>query len=405
MPTVVVIDSDTAVSHHVGRLFGNTFDVIPYTRAALASDFVHDQKPDIVLLSLDLSAIDPLELLDLLSVGSRSAPVIGMSANPVPELVVAAMTCGACNVIGRPCRDAELRRAVMGALVRTVGPISPDLPHPVPSIVGMSPAITRLRSDIQQIAGASAPVVVTGESGVGKELVATALHELSPRVHGRLVARNCGAIPDPLFESEMFGTERGAFTDARSRPGAFELADGGTLFLDEIGELSLSSQVKLLRAIETGVFYRVGGTSPQRSNARLVVATNRDLAREVALRGFRSDLYYRINVLPLYVPPLRERTEDIPLLVRHFQALLARTERLSVMPTFSHDAIARLSACEWAGNTRELKNVVWRSMLFASGPRITAADLRFDDRFRVVETVPEFAVAGPGLPTAASPRR
>ncbi len=404
MPKVVVIDSDTAVSQHIDRLFGNTFTVIPYTRAALASDFVRDQNPDVVVLSLDLSTIDPLELVDLLSVGSTSAPIVAMSANPVADLVVAAMHRGACDVIRSPCPDRELRRAVMRALVRTVGPIWPNLPYPVPSIVGMSPVITRLRSDIQRIAGASAPVVVTGESGVGKELVATALHELSPRVHCRLVARNCGAIPDALFEAEMFGTERGAFTDARSRPGAFELADGGTLFLDEIGELSLASQVKLLRAIESGVFYRVGGVSPQRSSARLVVATNRDLSKEVARRAFRSDLYYRINVVPLNVPPLRDRSEDIPLLVRHFQLLLARTERLSVMPTFSHDAITRLSSCEWPGNTRELKNVVWRSMLFASGPRITAADLRFDDRLGGIEPAPELHAADP-VSTAVSPRR
>jgi DNA-binding NtrC family response regulator len=245
----------------------------------------------------------------------------------------------------------------------------------VPEIITRDPAMQAVLALVERVARSDSPVLVSGESGTGKELVARALHRLSERAGGPLVDINCAAIAETLMESELFGHEKGAFTGAMTRKsGLFELAAGGTLFMDEIGELDPRLQGKLLRALETGTFYRVGGTQKVQVDVRIVAATNRDLAKAVAEGSFRGDLFYRINTISLALPPLRERAVDIPALAEHF----LRYYGGPMAPRLAPDAVEALVAYGWPGNIRELRNVMERAVLLASGGTITAADLPFN---------------------------
>jgi two-component system response regulator AtoC len=240
-----------------------------------------------------------------------------------------------------------------------------------PPLVGDGPAMEKLKATIKLVAPTRTTVLVLGESGTGKELVARAIHDASPRRAHRFVAVNCAAIPATLLESELFGHVRGAFTDAvRDKPGLFEDADGGSLFLDEVGELPLPLQSKLLRALQESEIRRVGDTAPVKVDVRLIAATLRDLAEDVAAGRFREDLYYRLNVLPVHIPPLRDRTEDIPQLARFFaQRHAARHQRAA---TLSDIAIEALAHQPWPGNVRELENVIERALVLSDGPAIDA---------------------------------
>jgi two-component system, NtrC family, response regulator AtoC len=242
------------------------------------------------------------------------------------------------------------------------------------NLIGDSVAIRDLRATIARIAGHRTTVLIQGESGTGKELVARAIHVASPRAQKRFVAINCAAIPGPLLESELFGHKRGAFTDAvRDKPGLFEDADGGTLFLDEVGELPLGLQAKLLRALQESEIRRVGDTQPIKIDVRLIAATLRDLAEEARTGRFREDLYYRLAVLPVAVPPLRDRPDDVPILVDHFTARFE--DRHGHAATFAPDALALLAARPWPGNVRELENAVERALVLADTPSVDAAQL------------------------------
>ncbi len=243
-------------------------------------------------------------------------------------------------------------------------------------IVGQSTEMQAIFAVIEKVADTPSTVLITGESGTGKELVAKALHEESSRKHEPFIKINCAAIPKNLMESELFGYEKGAFTGATSsKPGRFELADGGTLFLDEIGEIPVEMQVKLLRALQESEFERVGGLKTIQVDVRLIAATNRDLELEIQRGNFREDLYYRLNVVPLQIPPLRRRTGDIPLLVAHI--IKKFNERLKKAITgIADDALAALEAHPWPGNIRELENVLERTILFTKGDRIERADLQ-----------------------------
>jgi transcriptional regulator with GAF, ATPase, and Fis domain len=257
----------------------------------------------------------------------------------------------------------------------------------VEGIVGESPALRAVLRKVQQVAPVETTVLLTGETGTGKELIARALHQGSPRRERPLIKVNCGAIPQGVVESELFGHEKGAFTGAlQRRTGRFELADKGTLFMDEVGELPLDIQVKLLRVIQEHEFERVGSTRTQQVDVRLVAATNRDLEQEVAEQRFRTDLYYRLNVFPIRVPPLRERPSDIPLLVRHFLALFQR-KLAKPLKGVTPESLARLERYAWPGNIRELQNVLERACVLSPGP--------------VVEILEELRTGGGGEPAAA----
>ncbi len=243
-------------------------------------------------------------------------------------------------------------------------------------LVGKAPSMQLLYRRIEKIAGTEATVLISGESGTGKELVARAVHRLSRRAGGEFVAVNCAAVPEGLMEAEFFGAEKGAYTGAHAaRAGRFEAASGGTLFLDEIGELPLAIQPKLLRALQEGVITRVGSQREVRTDLRLVAATNRSLEAEVAAGRFREDLFYRLNVVPIALPPLRERREDIPALVEHFAARAARLHRLDPAPVIPRAVLKRLIDAPWKGNVRELGNVVERLLLLADASGISIDDL------------------------------
>ncbi|MFW6292956.1 MAG: sigma-54-dependent transcriptional regulator [Spirochaetota bacterium] len=377
MARLVVVDESTASYRVIKHLLGPDHHVDHYEHPTLGVDYVRDHSPDVVFLNLEAGEPRALDLLGRMRTRADSAPVVALLDRLELRSVVDAVQLGACDVVTHPIRMRDLQLAVTRALARQELRTAPPAAVSLPEIVGASGAIVRLRADVSRFARTTGPVIVAGESGVGKELVARALHDRAPDASGRFEARNCGALPDTLVEAELFGTERGAFTDAITRPGAFELANGGTLFLDEIGELSQPAQVKLLRVLETGVYYRVGGSTARRTTARIVVATNRNLRALMHEGRFREDLFYRIDVFRLFIPPLRARREDVPLLAAHFLRTLADAGVQSRARRFGATALERLSAYDWPGNVRELRNVVWRALADARSETIGPEDLSF----------------------------
>jgi DNA-binding NtrC family response regulator len=332
--------------------------------------------------------------------------VIVVTAHGRVDSAVEAMKAGAFDFVTKPFEHAELKAIIAKAArqsdlnARNVVPDEPG--RRFTEIIGKGQQMIELQQIIGKVADAPSTVLIQGESGTGKELVATALHEKSSRRDRPFIKINCAAIPRELVEAELFGFEKGAFTGAvQSKPGRFELADGGTLFLDEIGEIPLEMQVKLLRAIQESEFERVGGVKTTRVEVRLIAATSRDLTREIAAGRFREDLYYRLNVVPVHLPPLRERREDIPLLVAHFvQKYNARLKKN--VERLEDDALAALSGYSWPGNIRELENVLERTILFAERPVIRAADLPPSLRNR--PSMPDDAApSASGLPSTPGP--
>lgn len=332
---------------------------------ALASS-LYEIDPDVAFVEMGSVSLD--ELRDLTA--RHRLPVIALTSQSETRFIVQSIRAGAFDVIVKPIRAGELRDSCARAMEAHHRTVAPGADDRLDGIIGVSAAMTRLRSLIRRVAGSHSSLLISGESGVGKELVAHAVHSLSPRAGHAFEARNCGALPEALFESEIFGTERGAYTGALSRAGAFELAHEGTLFLDEVGELTPANQVKLLRVLESGRFHRVGGTREKCVDVRVIAATNRDLKGLVSAGAFRSDLYYRLNVLQVSIPPLRSRREDIPLLVRHF--VTGDGSR-----RFSQDALTRLSDYHWPGNVRELRNVVERAIVCAERDPVEGSDIHF----------------------------
>jgi DNA-binding NtrC family response regulator len=333
-----------------------------------------------VITDLRMPRLDGMGLLQVVVQDFPDIPVIILTAHGSIDSAVAAVKLGAFDYVEKPFEQDQLKRVVDTAL-RTYELRAKEVRLPGAKgrgrygIVGHSPAMQAVFNVIEKVAHTPSTVLITGESGTGKELIAKALHEQSPRKDGPLIKVNCAAIPDTLIESELFGYEKGAFTGAvSSKPGRFELADKGTLFLDEIGEIPSEMQVKLLRALQEGELERVGGIKTTKVDVRLVAATNRDLVQEIQAGRFREDLYYRLNVVPIHVPPLRDRDGDIPDLTSHILERF-RSRLGKEVTELTPDAIACLADYSWPGNVRELENLLERTVLFASGPVIRRVDL------------------------------
>jgi DNA-binding NtrC family response regulator len=335
---------------------------------------------DFVLTDLKLPDVSGIEVLEASRAAQPRVPVVVLTGYGTVGAAVEAMKLGAYDFLEKPLEIDDLTRLIERAIgerdegedAATVFRIAG-----APAIVGAHPRLRAAIRLLQRVGPTESNVLLTGESGTGKELFARAIHSLSARRTGPCVALNCAAIPETLIENELFGHEKGAFTGAdRRQPGRFEQAEGGTLFLDEIGELPVGVQGKVLRALEERTFERVGGGRTLRADVRLVAATNRDLAGMVDDGEFRADLFFRLNVFPIELPPLRERASDIPLLARHLLAEIARRHKAEPPPRLEEAAAGLLAAEPWPGNVRELANVLERAVILAEGPAIRAVDLR-----------------------------
>src|SRR3989440_5615694 len=364
---------------------------------------------DVVVTDLVMPKMDGLSLLRKVVSRHPDVPVIVITAHGRIDSAVEAMKAGAFDFLAKPFDHGELKAIISKAARQSDYNQRNVVPEErqegairrYTEIVGRGKQMQELQQVIAKVAAAPSTVLIQGESGTGKELVATALHETSSRRDRPFIKINCAAIPRELVEAELFGFEKGAFTGAvQSKPGRFELADGGTLFLDEIGEIPMEMQVKLLRAIQESEFERVGGVRTTKVEVRLVAATSRDLGKEIAAGRFREDLYYRLNVVPIFLPPLRERREDIPLLVEHFREKYNARLRKNV-EKIEDEALLALGAYSWPGNIRELENVLERTILFAEGSSIRAADLPAS--LRQPRPSEESPAVAPGVPTAPGP--
>ena len=377
---ILVVDDEQGVRAALTQLL--EFEGYDTRAAANAVDALAEYqkfKPDLVFMDVKMAGIDGLEALKRLREIDPRAIVVMISGHGTIQTAVDATQLGAYDFLEKPLDTDRILVTLRNALAHLeLRDENQALRSQVQSrfeIVGGSYAIKALTDRIEKVAGTPARVLITGENGTGKELVARAIHTQSPRAKKPLVEVNCAAIPSELIESELFGHMKGSFTGAvTDRAGKFEQADGGTLFLDEIGDMSPSAQAKVLRVLQDGVVTRIGGSKPVSVDVRVLAATNKKLEDEIAAGRFREDLYYRLNVVPLHVPPLRERREDIPSLIAHFVSQLS--EREGVAPrSFEPAAIEALAMMEWPGNVRELRNTVERLLILASGPRVAVADV------------------------------
>jgi two-component system nitrogen regulation response regulator NtrX len=374
---VLIIDDDPAVIDSLSALYrDHGFSPCGARNANQALEQVGKNSFDLIILDLGLPDMDGLDLFKKLKSGGIPAPVIIVSGQATIARAIEATRLGAFNVIEKPPDPALLLLDSQNAVRQR------ELEAEVESLrrsllsqnemIGNSIPMQALREKLSKIALSDSRVYIEGEPGAGKEMAARYLHFASPRATGPFVAVNCAAIPGELFESELFGHERGAFTGAvATRKGEFEIADGGTLFLDEVAELRADHQAKLLRAIETSVVQRLGSSREIKVDVRIVSASNKDLRNETDSGRFREDLYFRLNVIPVSVPPLRERLEDIHLLTRYFLDLLGYSH-IRLEP----GAIAMLSAHNWPGNVRELRNIIERAAALVSGDLINEYDIR-----------------------------
>jgi two-component system, NtrC family, response regulator AtoC len=404
---VLIVDDENNIRRVLAAMLKRDgYEVTTAADGEQAVATLHRTPIDVVVTDLVMPRMGGLELLRHCTTAHPDVPVIMITAHGTVDTAVEAMKAGAFDYITKPFEQEELRKVIAKAARARV--LEGQHVHPPagdgerPPLVGQSPSMRAVYDVIARVADSPSTVLITGESGTGKELVAQALHRGSSRRTQPLIKVNCAAIPKDLVESELFGYERGAFTGAvGSKPGRFELADGGTLFLDEIGEIPIEMQVKLLRALQESEFERVGGIKTLRVDVRLIAATNRNLEALIADGRFREDLFYRLNVVPIALPALRDRREDIPLLIQHFiekynRRLGKRVERVD------EGALEILSAYAWPGNIRELENVMERSVLFADGPLVTVAQLPETLRERTGAPVPVAPVGALGAIAAPS---
>ena len=377
---VLVVDDEQGIRGALGQLL--EFEGYEVRTAANAVDGIAEYekwKPNLVFLDVKMAGIDGLEALKKLRQIDPSATVVMISGHATIQTAVEATQLGAYDILEKPLDTDRILVTLRNALQHLdLHEENTRLRTQIQSryeIVGKSYAVRSVIEKIEKVAGTPARVLITGENGTGKELVARAIHRQSPRASKPFVEVNCAAIPSELIESELFGHLKGSFTGAVSdRPGKFEQADGGTLFLDEVGDMSLSAQAKVLRVLQDGVVTRIGGAKPVQVDVRVLAATNKALEDEITAGRFREDLYYRLNVVPVHVPPLRERREDIPLLVQYFAGVLS--EREGITPkAIEPEAVRCLTELDWPGNVRELRNTIERLLILSAGPRVTEADV------------------------------
>jgi two-component system response regulator HydG len=374
-PSVLVVEDQRPQADAIAETLERAgYDCVVVTAPQRAADVLQSRTFDVVLTDLVMHELSGLDVLRAAKTLSPATEVIVITGHASVESAVAAMREGAYDYIEKPLNSQVLRDRVAKAverrrLVARTEELSAQLDERFgfAGVVGNNPQMRRVIEIARQVAPTDTTVLITGESGTGKELLARAMHNNSPRRNGRFVALNCAALSEGILESELFGHEKGAFTGAVAvRQGRFEYADGGTLFLDEVGDMPLTTQIKLLRVLEDGQLMRVGSNEPIRVNVRLLSATNCDLAERIAQKAFREDLYFRLKVVTLALPPLRERIEDVPLLADYFLKMFAARQRKNVVG-LAPAALKALMAYRWPGNVRELRNVVETMVALATG--------------------------------------
>jgi DNA-binding NtrC family response regulator len=379
---VLLVDDETGIRASLKVVLEPLYEVVGASTAQEGLDLFRRNPPHLILLDVIMPGMDGLTFLKTLRAEDARVPVIMLTGTKTVKTAVEAMKLGASDYLSKPFDVEELRLVVAKTLeaddlAREVHALRAQVAtrYSFHNLVGKSPSMQDIYGKIEQIADSRTTVLITGESGTGKELVARALHYNSARKDKPFIALNSAALPESLIESELFGHEKGSFTDAQAkRIGQFEMAHGGTLFLDEIGDLSPATQAKLLRVLQEREFTRVGGTQPIKVDVRIVAATNKRLDEMVKREQFREDLYYRINVVSLYLPALRDRREDIPLLALHIlKTRLAEEHRPP--QELSKDAMELLCAHAWPGNVRELQNVIEQALIWSRGQTITPEHL------------------------------
>jgi two-component system nitrogen regulation response regulator NtrX len=377
---ILIVDDEQGIRAALGQLL--EFEGYQVRSAANAVDGLAEYArfhPHLVFMDVKMAGIDGLEALRTLREQDPAAVVVMISGHATIQTAVEATQQGAYDILEKPLDTDRILVTLRNALghldLQEENERLRDTVRSRFEIVGGSYAIRAVTEKIELVARTPARVLITGENGTGKELVARAIHTNSPRAREPFIEVNCAAIPAELIESELFGHMKGSFTGAvQDRAGKFEQADGGTLFLDEVGDMSLAAQAKVLRVLQDGVVTRIGGSKPVRVDVRVLAATNKNVEAEISAGRFREDLYYRLNVVPIHVPPLRERREDIPSLVAHFMGQLTQQGGLAPR-AMTEEAVARLSQLDWPGNVRELRNTIERLLILSTGPRITADEV------------------------------
>ena len=381
MKTILIVDDEPAARYGTRRALEHKYRIVEADSAGAARDAIRVERPDVILLDIVMPDEDGLSFLKWMAESGNAPPVLVVSALDTARTAVEALRLGAADYIVKGFDIEELRKRVANlAKLSELGEENEKLRRELVSsgefgrMIGRSAAMRHVFEMAERVAPTDATVLILGESGTGKDLLAQEIHARSPRADGPFVAVNCAALPENLIESELFGFEKGAFTGAaQQRKGKFELASGGTLFLDEIGDMNPVTQAKVLRALENRTIERLGGSQPIAVDVRVISATHRDLPAEIAAGKFREDLYYRLRVVTLDLPPLRAHKEDIPLLASVFlEQLSARHNRKARL---SGDALEQLMEYGWPGNARELRNVLERSLVLSRGDEIHSGDL------------------------------
>lgn len=380
-PTILVTDDEKSIRNSLREILEfENYTVLEAEGGESALSQVQSNKVDLMILDIKMKGMDGIEVLEKVKEIQPGLPVIMISGHGTIKIAVKATKIGAFDFIEKPPDLNRLLISVRNALSRNElieenRRIRTELNN-VTEMVGESSAISRIKKTIEKVAPSTSRVLITGENGTGKELVARWIHEKSPRASKTFVDVNCAAIPADLLESELFGHEKGAFTGAsEQRIGKFEQASGGTLFLDEIGDMSLDAQSKVLRVLQENQVTRVGGSERIDVDVRLLSATNRELEKEIRENRFREDLFHRINVIPIHVPPLRERREDIPVLAKWFMTQLSQKEIIYAGKSFSDEALEEMKELSWPGNIRQLQNAVERMALLSDGDEISRDDV------------------------------